>query len=29
VTSRMGRDYVEQVAPIFAVAVGLALWAYL
>jgi len=29
VTSRMGRDYVEQVAPVFAVAVGLALWAYL
>jgi Tfp pilus assembly PilM family ATPase len=29
VTSRMGRDYVEQVAPIFAVAVGLALWAFL
>jgi type IV pilus assembly protein PilM len=29
VTSRMGRDYVEQVAPVFAVAVGLALWAFL
>jgi hypothetical protein len=29
VTSRMGRDYVEQVVPIFAVAVGLALWAFL
>lgn len=29
VTSRMGRNYVEQVAPTFAIAVGLALWAYL
>lgn len=29
VVSKLGRDYVEQNAPIFAVAVGLALWAYL
>ncbi len=29
VTSKMGRDYVEQVAPIFSIATGLALWAYL
>lgn len=29
VTSRLGRDYVEKVAPTYAVAVGLALWAYL
>ena len=29
VTAKFGRDYVEKVAPIYAVAVGLALWAYL
>jgi type IV pilus assembly protein PilM len=29
VTSRLGRDYVEEVAPTYAIAVGLALWAYL
>lgn len=28
VTSRLGRDYVEKVAPTFAIAVGLALWDY-
>lgn len=29
VTSRLGRDYVERMAPMYAVAIGLALWAYL
>lgn len=29
VTSKLGRDYVEKVAPTYAIAVGLALWAYL
>jgi len=29
VAGRLGRDYLEQVAPLYAVAVGLALWAYL
>lgn len=29
VTSRLGRDYVAKIAPTYAVAVGLALWAYL
>ncbi|GBC99757.1 Cell division protein FtsA [bacterium HR17] len=29
VAGRLGRDYIEQTAPIYAVAVGLALWAYL
>jgi Tfp pilus assembly PilM family ATPase len=29
VAGRLGRDYLEQTAPLYAVAVGLALWAYL
>lgn len=29
VAERLGRDYLEQTAPLYAVAVGLALWAYL
>lgn len=29
VSSKLGRDYVEKVAPTYAIAVGLALWAYL
>lgn len=29
VAARLGKEYVEQLAPIYAVAVGLALWAYL